>query len=121
MQGVDAIDDLLQRAVRDDARQNDVAATDRRGNPAGAEPADDAFVRRDARGLAASTKGAAELISVPALPRSEDRYYGVSTPVSAVNPPLANFGMSSATALKPGVEVPFLSASIEENVSSAFR
>ena len=91
---------------------------------AGAEAADDAFPGRDARRSAPSTNGVAELVGMPALPRGENRDgtdYGVSSPVSAVNPPLANIGMSSATALNPGVDIPFLSASVDVNVSSALR
>ena len=121
MQGVDAIDDLLQRPIRDDAREDDIAAAKRGRDAARSEAADDAFPRRDPRDDAAGAQRADELIGMPALPRGEDRYYGVSTPVSTVNPPVANLGKSSLTLFHPGVAVPFLSASMDANVNSAFR
>jgi hypothetical protein len=53
--------------------------------------------------------------------RPYSRPYFVSTPTDTVNPPVANFGMSAATAWNPGVAVPFFKSSIDANVSSALR
>lgn len=124
MQRVHAIDDLLQGPIGNDPRENDIATLERRRHPARPEAANDAFPRRDAWDSAAGADGATELVRVPALSRGEDgdgSDYFVSSPVSTLNPPLANTGMSSPTALNPGVDVPFLSASIDVNVSSPFR
>lgn len=124
MQRIDAINDLLERSIGNYSGEDDVAGVQRRVGATGAQSADDAFVRNDARNHIPRTQRAAELVGMPTLPRGQYRdggTYGVSMPVSAVNPPLANSGMSSATALKPGVDVPFFSASIEANVSSALR
>ena len=124
MQRVHAIDDLLQGPIGNDPRQDDIATLKRRRHPARPEAAHDAFPRHDAWDSAAGADGATELVRVPALSRGEDgdrRDYAVSSPVSTVNPPLANMGMSSATALNPGVDMPFLSASNDAKVNSPLR
>src|SRR2546425_4930349 len=70
-------------------------------------------------------EGAAEFLRVPALPRRQDRdAHGgqlVLTPISTVNPPVANAGMSPATALNPGVARPLSIASFELHRRSASR
>jgi hypothetical protein len=130
MQGVDAIDDLLERAVRDDAGQYDIGRLQYigpggEGGGAVTNRRDERFVLQHRGARAAFDERPAELVSVPPLPGRQDddvsRAYFVSTPIDAENPPVAKFGMSPATFWKAGVDVPALRASIEANVSSALR
>src|SRR5437867_822428 len=130
VQRVHPEDDLLERARGDDARQYGGAGAEvfprgREGGTRSAQARDQRLVGQHPPLVAPLGEGATELLRVPPLPRRQDRdAHGrqlVLTPVSTVNPPVANVGRSPDTALKPGVARPFSMASFVSHRRSASR
>src|SRR6185437_11305165 len=103
MERIDAIHDLLERTVGDDASENGVGGQEvrilRNERGAAAHRRDERLVREDGGARAR------ELIGVPSGARGEDgdeHRRQVSWPTRAENPPVAKLGKSPATAAKPG-------------------
>jgi hypothetical protein len=70
MQGIQAIDDLLERSAGDEPREDGVGVEDRRllarqSGTGRAKAADQSFVRQDVTGVSAFGERAAQLIGVP--------------------------------------------------------
>ena len=129
VQRVHPEDDLLQRARRDDPGEHGVgavqlgraapetgAAADRRGEP---------FVGHDRPRVPARLDRAGQLPGVPALPGGEDddvhALPGLHRDQMREARRWRNWAGLATTFLKPGVAVPFFSASIDGKYSSAWR
>src|SRR6185437_3135206 len=128
MERIDAIHDLLERTVGDDASENGVGGQEvgilRNERGAAAHRRDERLVWEDGGARAPSGERARELIGVPSGACGEDgdeHRPQVSWPTRAENPPVAKLGKSPATAAKPGVAVPRVRAASESNQSSALR
>src|SRR3989449_6082449 len=130
VQRVHPEDHLLERAGGDDARQDGGAAAEifpggRESGARSAQARDQRLVGQHPPLVAPLGEGAAEFLPVPAPPprpgRDSHRGQSVLSPISTVNPPVANAGMSPATALNPGVARPFSMASFELHRRSASR
>src|SRR5690349_12760999 len=121
MQRINPIDDLLQGTGRNDPGQNHVSVIQLGSStpePCGwPDGGNQPLVRKYAVGVPLLGGRTFQLAALPAGASGQygqTHRYLVSTPTRASRPPVAKLGRSPAIFLKPGVLVPFLSASIEE-------